>query len=320
MTISTEKSWEHFWGGSPSGGAYACDGRSHPALDQAWLLFFSLALQGRAGPLKSLDLAAGSGMLIGYLLQAGTGAAVEMHCLDSSPAAIASIKLRFPAVVGHVADARQTGLADGAYDIVTSQFGIEYAGAGALGEAMRLVRPGGHLGLVMHCKDGRIETDGRHTRDAVARVLQAGLMQNAILYFAAAFVHQARGQGLAQLERAAAALQLSMDTSLQVVHQYGAGIANHAIARLLDDIGIMAGDVRGYDEGATMQWLEGMHGQMRALHGRMAALCEAAADGAAFAQLQAAVGAAGFEIVRAGLLDGSGGSGALAWCLHARKS
>lgn len=319
MNTSTEKSWEHFWRAGGAGGAYARAGRSHPCLDQAWLQFFRRARGTLGGPIQSLDLAAGSGVMIGYMLQAWAEGEVEIHCLDTSPAAIASIGQRFPATVGHVADARQTGLADAAYDIVTSQFGIEYAGSEAFAEAMRLVRPGGYIGLLIHCKDGQIERDGRRNRDAVARVLQAGLMEHAMEFFACAFAYQAGGGGLSQVQRSAATLQLSMDTTLEVVRQYGPAIANHTIARLLDDIGAMGGDLTGYDRGETMQWLRGMDAELRAFHERMAALCTAAVGVEDFARLEAALGERGFDVLEAGLAGAAEAAGPLAWCVQARK-
>lgn len=319
METSTEKSWEQYWNAGGEAGAYARAGRSHPCLDAVWLPFFKRARATLDGPLKSLDLAAGSGVLLGYLLQAGAQGDVEIHCLDSSPAAIASIRRRFPAAVGHVADARQTGLEDGAFDIVTSQFGVEYAGSAAFREAMRLVKQGGYIGLVIHCKDGQIERDGQRSGDAVGRVLQARLMEHAMQFFACAFAYQAGGGGLPELQRLAATLQLSMNVTQEVLRQYGAGVANHTLARLLDDIGAMGGDLSGYDRGETMQWLRGMDMELRSFQTRMAALCAAAIGQEAFAQLQAALREGGFALLQAGPIGATAGSLPLAWCVQARK-
>ena len=319
MKTSTEKSWEHYWNAGGEGAAYACGGRSHPCLDEAWLPFFKRARATLEGPLKSLDLAAGSGVLLGYMLQAGAEGNVEIHCLDTSPAAIASIRRRFPAALGHVADASQTGLEDGVFDIVTSQFGIEYAGSEAFQEAMRLVKQGGYIGLVIHCKDGQIARDGQRSGDAITGVLQARLMEHAIEFFACAFAYQAGGGGLSELQRLAAALQLSMNVSQEVVRQYGPAIANHTIARLLDDIGAMGEDLRGYGCGETMQWLRAMEEELRSFQGRMAALCAAAIGLEAFTQLQAALREGGFELLQAGPIGASAGSLPLAWCVQARK-
>lgn len=316
MAGGAAASWEHFWSASAAVPAYARNGRSHPALDEAWLHFFADVGAQLTAPLKAIDLACGSGVLVGYLHRAFGRGDVEIHCLDASPAAIASIRQRFPAVVGHVADARETRLGDAAYDIVTSQFGIEYAGIAAFHEAMRLVKQGGFIGLLIHCKDGRIERDGREAHDAVTRVLQSGLMDNATRFFAAAFAYQVGRQGLAQLQQCAAALQHSLDVSLGVVHQYGPAIANGTIARLLADIGAMANELRGCDENETMRWLRAMHAELTTYAARMHALCEAAFTTARIDEVAALLAARGFEVLQCGLVGQTEGAGALAWFLH----
>jgi ubiquinone/menaquinone biosynthesis C-methylase UbiE len=315
---NTEESWEHFWRGSDAAIAYARDGRSHPQLDEAWLLFFQGVAPVQASPLRVLDLAAGSGVMIGYFVQAIGQASVQVHCLDTSASAIASIEQRYPGVTGHIGDARDTGLPSGAFDIVTSQFGIEYAGEQAFVEAMRLVKPGGTIGLVMHCKGGQIEREGRQSFEAVKRVLKSGLMEHATKAFASGFAYQASGQGLSRYHQASDGLKKSMETVAKVMVDFGPAIANHTVARLLDDIRAMAKQLRGYDRAETLQWLSGMTAELKSYLGRMDALCRAALGDDDVEQIRNQLLERHFVLIRADQIVAAGVP--IAWCLQARKA
>lgn len=319
MNDSAQQDWNHFWSGSAPAPAYARGGRSHPNLDQAWMDFFGQARAQLAAPVQAIDLASGTGVMVDYLRQAFEGAGASISCLDSSPAAIASIRQRFPAVTGHHADARKTGLPAGAYDIVTSQFGIEYAGEAAFEEAMRLVRPGGFISLVIHCQDGQIALDGQRSLAAAQRVLQANLLKNAGKAFSCGFTYFGTGKGLMPYKNASAELQRSMDVSAAVVREFGPEIANRSIARLLDDLQAMSAELRSLDKAETLKWLGAMTAELSAFAGRMDALCKAAAGEEVIGRLKTSLLAGGFVIARADKIEGSEGGAPLAWCIHARK-
>ena len=72
----------------------------------------------------------------------GAGARLVITALDGSHSALAELRRRHPGIRCVVADAVRAPFPDGAFDVVTSQFGLEYAGQAALPEAARLVAPG----------------------------------------------------------------------------------------------------------------------------------------------------------------------------------
>jgi SAM-dependent methyltransferase len=319
MQNSAQKSWDQFWSGSAVLDAYSRDGQSHPLLDEAWLRFFADVKARQSGPLKAVDLASGRGVIVGYLQTTFAGGSLETSCVDSSPSAIAAIKERFGHVHGHVADVKKTGLASADYNIVTSQFGIEYAGAKAFLEAMRLVKAGGFLGLVIHYKEGQIYSDCQRSLEAVRQVLNSKVMENASKAFSAGFAHFASGQELNRYTKASAELGKSMKLVEKVLSTYGPGIANHTIVRLRDDIDAMASQLRGYDREETLLWLSQMRGELASFVGRMNAMCQAAAGKDMIAYITTNLLEQNFEIVRSSGIETSAGHLPIAWCLQARK-
>lgn len=320
MQNDTQTGWDQFWSAPAGLDAYSKDGQSHPTLDQAWMEFFARASQDADTGLKALDLASGRGVVVGYLRRAFPDGGVDIACLDTSPAAIASIKDRFGAVTGHVADARKTGLASGAYDIVTSQFGIEYAGPKAFPEAMRLVKPGGHLGLVIHCKDGQIDQSCRQSLDAVRSVLNAKFMETATKAFTLGFSYFARGQNLAGYQKALGELQRSVAMLDKVLATYGSGIANHSLARLREDIVSMAGELQTYEREETLRWLARMQDELRSYVGRMHSMCQAAVGKDLTDYIRTHLREQHFDVIRFDLIDTPDAALPVAWCLQARKT
>ena len=299
--------------------AYSRNGQSHPQLDEAWQRFFTEVKTRKPGPLKAIDLASGRGVIVAYLQEAFPDANLEIHCLDSSPAAIAAIKERFGHVTGHVADAKKTGLATGDYDIVTSQFGIEYAGAKAFPEAMRLVKTGGFLGLVVHCKDGQIYSECQQSVEAVRSVLNSKLIENALKAFSAGFTYFANGKELNRYHKASAELHKSMALVEKVLVKYGPAIANNSVLRLREDIGVMSNELRGYDEAETMLWLNKMNGELQSFVARQNAMCQAAAGKEMIDYVIANLHQQNFDIVRENFIETPASSVPIAWCLQAKK-
>ena len=142
------ESWETYWQGTAEAGAWGRGGASHPAVLAFWDQFFADARERLERP-RVLDLAAGNGAVVERALAAFGPQGARLHCVDLSDAAVENIRARFPGVTALAADAASVPLDDGGFDIVTSQFGIEYADPAAFDEAARLLAPGGRLALLL---------------------------------------------------------------------------------------------------------------------------------------------------------------------------
>lgn len=157
--MSTLAAWGRLWqnGATDSFGSTGHSPAAQTPLAGLWLREFA-ALSSHA---RVLDIATGAGVLPRLLLQACKHSTVECDAVDAAELPQAQLQrtnrpgqpqLRFHE---HVF-AENLPFADGSFDLVTSQFGVEYAELPlALAQVCRVLKPGGHLCLVMHHADGR---------------------------------------------------------------------------------------------------------------------------------------------------------------------
>jgi SAM-dependent methyltransferase len=131
-------------------------------------------------------------------------------------------------VHGLVCDARSIPLQSETFDIVTSQFGVEYAGVEAIEEAARLLAPGGCLALVLHIREGRIHGECAASLDAITRVQESGFIPLAIAMFRTGFA-AVRGANRAPYEAAASGLAPAVAELESVMSQHGEQVAGDHI-------------------------------------------------------------------------------------------
>jgi len=164
--------WSAYWA---TGGLHSCvgsfDGNYSGAIGDFWRdVFASLP----AGPLRALDLATGNGALPRLLWeQRKPMPGLEVDAVDLAQLAPGWLDparhggLRFHAGVAM----ESLPFQDDCFDLVTSQYGFEYARRdAALAEALRVLKPGGRLGLVMH-----------HAGSVLVRVGRSELHNQALL-------------------------------------------------------------------------------------------------------------------------------------------
>ncbi len=142
--------WDHFW---QSGEAACCDGRVHPEhadrIASVWRDVFD-AVTSR---MLVLDVCTGNGAVLELARASGAAALIQAIGLDSArtrPEAVVTDALSF---VRGSADALPFAAAS--FDIVTSQFGVEYTPVErSVPELLRVMKPGGTAWLVIHAADG----------------------------------------------------------------------------------------------------------------------------------------------------------------------
>lgn len=140
--------WEEFWAGAALDGCIAAFPEdSRRSIAEKWRLFFATL----EVPCSVLDVATGAGDVLSHAKASRCGAAglrlVGTDLIQGAPAFPAAMEFR-----GGI-DAAALPFADGSFDYVTSQFGIEYAGFdAALEEAARVAAKG--LKMLVHAADG----------------------------------------------------------------------------------------------------------------------------------------------------------------------
>lgn len=144
--------WSAYWA---TGGLHSCvgsfDGNYGGSIGGFWRELFTRL---PAGPLRALDLATGNGAIPLMLWeQRGGTAGLSVDAVDLAQLAPAWHRPDVHAGIRFHAGVAMEALPfdDASFDLVTSQYGFEYARRdAALAEALRVLRPGGTLALVMH--------------------------------------------------------------------------------------------------------------------------------------------------------------------------
>ncbi len=184
-------------------------------------------------------------------------------------------RARFPAAPAVVCDARRTPFQDFAFDLVASQFGLEYAGIAAIGEGARLVAPGGALALVMHMKDGAIHRECEANLSAMAKVRDSRILAVAKEVFRRGLA-VSRGQGSrAEFSRAEERFAAAVQEVDAVLAEYGESVAGGTVFRLYADLAHMHARMGAYDPAEVAQWADRMAREVEAYAARMSAMTEA---------------------------------------------
>ncbi|HZD51891.1 MAG TPA: DUF4826 family protein [Woeseiaceae bacterium] len=314
--MTATEGWDTYWRGAAAAAAYSAGGIAHPAILAFWGAFFGVTHRKGSRP-RCLDVASGSGGVVADLYSTIGTDACDLTCVDVSRAAVQSLTGRFPEVAGIVADAAALPLDSGSFDVVTSQFGVEYAGRGAASELGRVLAPGGRLAMIAHCRHGRIYRECEASLDAIRRTRAANFLPLAMCLFEAGFA-AVRGAERERYEQAGRALNPAVRTLEKILQEHGREVAGGTIARLYDDVARIHENMPSHDPAEVLDWLRTMDGELEAFAARMASMCESALDQQGLDRIVDELGANGVVVDRAEeLLDPADGS-VLAWSVVAQ--
>lgn len=147
--------WLGFW---QQAGVDGCTAALPPAVAASIAAGWHTLFAGLACTASHLDVACGRGAVLGHARARGLSSVIGVD-LVAPPAAD-------PAIRGGI-DAASLPFADASFDVVTSQFGVEYAGLAAAGQqAARVARQ--NLWLLLHAAEGPIAAQAREQMDQLA--------------------------------------------------------------------------------------------------------------------------------------------------------
>ncbi len=148
--------WNNFWQPTGKETKLSDIGSQDDSLESFWLQAFKVAIVP-SKKTKLLDLASGYGQVIQLANLANRASdCLETHSIDISPSALQQINIQSPNTYTVCANLNAIPYKDASFDIVTSQFGVEYAGLSAISSALRLVNETGKIIWVCHKKNGSI--------------------------------------------------------------------------------------------------------------------------------------------------------------------
>jgi ubiquinone/menaquinone biosynthesis C-methylase UbiE len=315
---NTTRGWSTYWDGARDAEAYASGGVSHPMVASFWDATLSEFLATHVNA-KILDIATGSGAIIERLSEQPDASLKNVTCVDIAESAIQSVNCRFPDVVGVVADAKSIPLESSQYDLVTSQFGIEYAGLVALDEAVRLLAPDGSLVMLIHIQSGVIFSECATALDAIERTLKSEFIPHSLQLFETGFA-AIGGAERASYDQAALQLNPAIQELESVLAEYGKQVAGDTIVRLYSDVQQIHSRMQYYEPDDVLGWLRTMDNELSEYAERMASMCEAAIDESTFDEVCENLRGQGFNIVKGEPLFSAGDKLPFAWILRARRS
>jgi ubiquinone/menaquinone biosynthesis C-methylase UbiE len=265
--------WDVYWRGTHDNAAHREGGPQESVLAAFWEGFFGKHRRALAAG-RMLDLACGNGAVTGYARRVMPDS--RGYCADYSSSALLELIKRYPGSRCVVTDARHVPFPERSFDLVVSQFGVEYAGPDALLEAARLVAPGGSLGVVLHLHGGGIYRECATNLEAVEAIQRSEIMPLAKTAFSAGFALNAgRGSG-SEFKAAEQAFAPAVRRLEELLRQWGNEVADGLPQQLYRDIAHMYRRMSAYEPEDVMNWVDGMVVELAAYAGRMSSMLEAA--------------------------------------------
>lgn len=176
------------------------------------------------------------------------------------------------------ADLARPPFQEGAFDVVTSQFGVEYAGVEAITETAHLVAPGGIFAAVLHLRDGGIFRECTINLEAIDGFRDCGLLRCfEEVYRTALAVHQRRAEK-ADYERADRRFAEAVKAAEDILRRRGRGVATGTLYRIYCDIGHMYQRLGAYEPQELFEWIDVTARELDAYSGRMSSMLGAALD------------------------------------------
>jgi SAM-dependent methyltransferase len=310
--------WDRYWHRTREAAAHRGGGPQDEVLARFWESFFDDALV-RPGAARFVDVGCGNGAVARFALGAAVRVGRSPHLLvgiDSSLPALHDLRRRFPAMPAIAADGKRIPFPDACFDVVSSQFGLEYAGPDAFSEAARLVATGGTLAAVIHLKDGALYRECAVNLEAVTAVNQCGLLPATRDVFTTSQA-LARGKGSrVAFRRASEELAGAVRKVDEVLRIRGAAVAGGQLQRLRGDIAHMHARMEAHDPAEVASWTDAMAREMEAYAHRLNSMLGAAVDDRGMEAIVGRAVSRGLSVrLRERLLMGSGTPEPAAWVL-----
>lgn len=305
--MSESKSWDNYWAGSSAGVAFNLEGAEHPALDRFW----QATLTDVSAETRILDVASGRGALLAHLPTADYRCCVS---LDYSIAALSSQRQSYDFILPVAADAGQLPLKEGSFDLVVSQYGVEYGGADAVAALPSMLAPGGRIMLAMHCEDSVIYRECHANARALAKLQDSSFLPLAEEMFRAGYA-VLKGQGASAEAAGAARALLGPFRGLgQLLQEFGEGVAGGTVMTLYRETARIQERIQHHVEQDVIDWLQTMAREIRHYQARMDSMMTSALSAQEFEARIAAYRELGIECQKTELLKIETGD-SLAWVL-----
>lgn len=307
--------WDSYWQDSNADLALTGPGGQPPQITAFWESVFA----DIPATALCLDIASGSGAVIQSANDFFADRMPHYSGQDLSADAIAQLKQRFPGIEGIVSDAKEIPRPDAGFDLVTSQFGIEYAGQEAFPEAARLVKPGGRLALLVHCRPGLIYNECAESLTVIDKLRAARFFPLASSFLAAGFKAAAGGDRRAY-EKAHKQFKPAFRVLERALAKHGPKVASGLLQRLATDLAAINRKLQNYDGKEVLAWLARLSEELTAYRARMHTMQDAALPTSQLGAIRQFLIAGGFVDLDDDEMDSSSQDQRLAVALNFQRS
>jgi len=321
--------WDRYWSyGHLHSFSQVADGNYAGAVAEFWDSVFSELPDGS----RILDIATGNGALpLLALDKAVQGSrAFTLHGTDIAAIAPAeqvsdpALRSRLAAISFHPrTPAESLPFADGSFDLVTSQFGLEYSDPEqSIPEVARVLRPGGRLALIVHHQDSAAVTAAR------AETAQLGfVIDDNRLFLKARNLLRAQAENRAgkhsrnaKEPSKVARKRKALDDAVSRIEQAGREQSHNRM--LLGPLNYVREVLAMRDRigpAQALDWLDEARQRVEASRERLRAMQAAARSESAMASLSEMLVAAGAQAPEMGALHETNGE-LVGWCLTTQRT
>jgi len=302
---TTDQGWADYWQHDGDSGEVFVNpkGERHPALAEYWGTVF----EGVPDNAAVIDIASGAGSIFAHL-PAGHG--LDLFAADIAAEALLALTDRIPGVTTTVCSATAVPYDDGRFDLVVSQFGIEYAGVDAFTEAARLIAPGGRLAALCHIEDGYIDSNNKAQLEEASLVKETGFIDLATALTKAGF-----SADVDAMRRSEKAFVPAMKKIAAGIQRCPRGIHSH----LYQGFQTLFEQRRAYDEADITSWLEEMQGDLNKNIDRLSRMRAAALSPADTIEITENLTSAGLQGIQFEQFMTPGNRLPVAWKLSAAR-
>lgn len=321
------QSWHAYWAGADAVGDSVTGGAKGEALDHFWSDFLETRLS--AGARSMIDIACGAGPVSERAARIAqeNGASLGILSTDYSPTAVRSALAaasKQPGdggvdVLGFAGDGAKLPLRSETFDIVASQFGLEYAGAEAFTEAGRLIAKGGALAVLAHKKDGAIERECADNLRVIRAISDIGLLERARTAFDAGFAVAAGRADSSVFQEADKAFGAAVNAAKPLIQESPKGVARAFLIRIYKDLAHMYPRQGAYRPEEVREWLDRGVFELGAYGRRMSSMVDAARSDEDIAAICADWRAAGLSVADPDVLEMGTPPAPAAWIIRAER-
>ncbi|WP_339768947.1 class I SAM-dependent methyltransferase [uncultured Paraglaciecola sp.] len=244
-----------------------------------------------------LDLASGRGALLDIVRSCQpfqTDHGMQYCSVDLSKTALQKIKSVYPKSNVVRADCAKLPFPSNSFDLIMSQFGIEYAGLDAFFECSRVLKKSGKFMGISHYRHGALHIECVDNLEAVDFLSNIEFFRYAQLAFHAKLTGDPDVQSK-QLE------MVFTDILSRLFHAVSEQpkLVGGLLLRLYNDTSYMYKNWDRFEAVAIIQWLDNMEEELNNYRARMASMNESALDEASLDQALIAFKTKGFnKIIR----------------------